>query len=847
LYLVIRVAEERTATVPDRAVLARQVKDMLPLFYRLRLLDPRDRDDRWQRALDLSWAQNVHVLLKPEEEYEANSWPFYYTTFLWQSNMVNDMEALCRALVNFPGEALVDITLIPTEIDGEEWSWVDRCTLRMRDDMNGLRVHDSEHTDSEVFDPMPGLRTPLENYESWLERYSQNPLYLYSVRVFASKDPSGLSQLLATSATQSTPTVMAFEEGHAYFDQLLEAGETVDIMPEIRSEWWYDVDKDEPLSDQRPLRAQRFVRLTDVDEISGFWRLPIPVKLGFPGFGLDVGRGDRPKQEAEQLLLLGDFTDETPSANGRAMFDREGLTKHSLVVGVPGSGKTTMMFSLLHQLWRANKSGASVPFLVLEPAKTEYRALKSLPGFQDDLLVFTLGDERTSPFRFNPFQVPEGTPLESHISRLNACFVGAFNLFDPLPLLLDKAIREMYQEKGWLDDSVGGEMGVETPTLSDLCRVARQIIERSGYSQELRNDFNAALVQRLDSLRRGSKGRMLDTPTSVPFELLMERPVILELDALNGSEKALLMMFILTFVYEYAKTTRHYGTDLQHVLLIEEAHNLISRNTGSSEYRANPQAESNRLFIRMLAEMRALGQGILIADQLPTAIAPEAMKQTNLKVLMRMTAMDDRMEIGNTMDLGEEHLKAVTRFKPGQAYAYHEGWDRVRLVQTVNFKKKHDVSVPFSDAILSDLMEPFESQRPRLYMPYPECEVGCETCDRRTRSYAERFVRSLLEPVGSHSLVTDYDTGPVCNRFLRKAKVRTLDFYERYGSVKIRFPFCAYVHLLHQASPELFKACEWDDACLCQEQGRDAVIQMVLEAGRDVKSRLEQEEKDEGA
>ena len=53
----------------------------------------------------------------------------------------------------------------------------------------------------------------------------------------------------------------------------------------------------------------------------------------------------------------------------------------------------------------------------------------------------------------------------------------------------------------------------------------------------------------------------------------------------------------------------------------------------------------------MLAEMRALGQGILIADQLPTAISAQAVKQTNVKVMMRITSKDDREEIGNSMDL----------------------------------------------------------------------------------------------------------------------------------------------------------------------------------------------------
>ena len=36
----------------------------------------------------------------------------------------------------------------------------------------------------------------------------------------------------------------------------------------------------------------------------------------------------------------------------------------------------------------------------------------------------------------------------------------------------------------------------------------------------------------------------------------------------------------------------------------------------------------------------------MIADQLPTAIAPQAVKQTNVKILMRVTAKDDREEMG---------------------------------------------------------------------------------------------------------------------------------------------------------------------------------------------------------
>ena len=111
-------------------------------------------------------------------------------------------------------------------------------------------------------------------------------------------------------------------------------------------------------------------------------------------------------------------------------------------------------------------------------------------------------------------------------------------MFDPLPLLLDQAIRRTYQEKGWYDDSMGGEIGTETPTLSDLCRNAEYVINYSGFDSKMVSDFKASLLQRLNSLRRGSKGRMLDTKYSIPMKELMEKPVILELDSLNEDEKA---------------------------------------------------------------------------------------------------------------------------------------------------------------------------------------------------------------------------------------------------------------------------------------------------------------------
>ena len=66
-----------------------------------------------------------------------------------------------------------------------------------------------------------------------------------------------------------------------------------------------------------------------------------------------------------------------------------------------------------------------------------------------------------------------------------------------------------------------------------------------------------------------------------------------------------MMMFILSFVFEYCKSKRKSGMPLKHLLVVEEAHNLIGA-ANSSDGRANPKEHTIQLFINMLAEMRAL-------------------------------------------------------------------------------------------------------------------------------------------------------------------------------------------------------------------------------------------------
>ena len=822
LLFVFHFLSEYELTEEEKNQYAVRMKGMFPTEY---TFEPLEEDEG-----DISWANYSGEVFKQEEIYEGNI-ADYYSCSLW-TGMPNDLRMLCSAMMSQKGDSVVECTLIPTEFLPAERQWVNNCALQLKDVQMGERIKNEEGKTLKQFEPIPLFSIPLDNYNKMMKRYETSKVFFSSIRIFSEDHPADIASALLNGAVRNQGDVVFFRKGEKEFYHHVESYENVDISSEISSTLWKRMGND------LPPRTRRFHQLCDVEEISNFVRLPLSVEKQFPGFAFDTGFGSKDqKKKAGLYIELGNYIDDPSGLPVPADFHCRQLAKHGLVVGVPGSGKTTAMFNILHQLWDAPEE-ERIPFIVMEPAKTEFRALKTIPHFRKDMLVFTLGDERVSPFRFNPFEVLPGIPLERHISRLNACFVGAFDLFDPLPLLLDQAIRKTYMEKGWYEDSLGGEPGAKTPTLTDLCRNAEQIVNESGFDSKMVSDFKASLLQRLNSLRRGSKGRMLDTEYSIPMEELMGKPIILELDALNEDEKSLMMMFLLSFVFEYCKVKRKSGMPLKHMLLVEEAHNLIGEVKGS-EGRANPKEQTIKLFVNMLAEMRALGEGILIADQLPTAIASQAVKQTNVKILMRVTSRDDREEIGNTMDLTEKEMKDVVHFKTGHAYVFHEGLDQVRMVRMTNYKDKYGVAEPPDDGELHQMMEYYEKERPDIYLPYADCSRQCKTCNRRVRSQAERFAESFFTDKGKGSfyqltandrMYKKQDNNearkplfPKCTYCILGIKQEKEKIIEQYGRIGDGFAPCAFIHLQERAK-EQFSDCS---DCPCTEKEKDHYFEML--------------------
>lgn len=501
---------------------------------------------------------------------------------------------------------------------------------------------------------------------------------------------------------------------------------------------------------RRPFELQTMLTTT---QLATYFHLP---QLETPGFTVTLApRFDAvPKTIAHcergiavgRILHNGELTGTTYDVS------LESLTRHVLVAGLTGSGKTNTVFSLLE---KADEVG--VPFLIIEPAKAEYRALLRHPRLGNRFRVFTAGRATVSPLVLNPFEVPAGTAVSEHLDLLRAVFAAAFGLWTPLPQILEQCLHGVYADRGWDPRSNANERlnGDDRPpeafpTLGDLVAKVSDVLPTLGYDDKISGDFRAALTTRLGSLRYGGKGAMLDVSRSLPFDELLSHPTVIELESMGDEgDKAFVAGLLLIRLAEYRRANGQ-NKELVHLLVIEEAHRLLGNiPTHVSEEAANPRGQAVETFSNLLSEIRAYGQGVIIADQVPVSLAPAVMKNTNLKIAHAITSNDDREALAGAMAMNPRQTKFLVTLDRGHAAVFSSGDDSPVLV-VVDEAKDPVEKKPPADAVVSDRMTRWRSKPSidGLFLPRPFCAETCadslQACDHARQLATDAYVQSTF-------------------------------------------------------------------------------------------------------
>lgn len=614
-----------------------------------------------------------------------------------------DLSRIAGALTEVPGASL-SIQLIPASLELDERGAIEQLTLALTTLANGV-------TDQSIGTVSFTAAKRLAEMYAYLDGHKDSPLFLFNVvvsgprvavpvianRVLGHLSADAEEGALAARFVDATPLV---PRGDASFA----------AAPWQLNETLLDQTRDPSLWAAGRNPGEAFYRLPfllTAFEASELFRLPIGSDT--VGAGLTVNTTTRHSRNYS-AGVIGSTSIEAGRLGGAAEvsigFGHTDLTKHAFVTGTPGSGKTTFTVGLLDRLWHEH----GIPYLVIEPAKNEYRALiETTP----DLQVFTPGKDHLSPLVMNPFLPPAGVRVQSYKSTLKTAFAAAVTMTSPLDKIFEDALSAAYSRFGWFDVDTAAD-GREVFSIRDFLTVFQETFARIGYTGD------AANIGRAGQVRLQSLVGLFDTYPSIPVEDLLSRPTVIELAGIeNSDDKALYIALILLQILAYVNANVAGDGKLKHVLLLEEAHVLLDADDASGPAEADPAAIAKKLLKRMLAEIRSYGVGIVVADQSPRKVGSDVVALTNIKLGFRLVEAADKEILAESTNMSEAQRERLARLRPGEALLFYDRLEDPEEIATADWRAQRGIPTFVPDEEIARKVT-YWQRRPELLVPYPE-------------------------------------------------------------------------------------------------------------------------------
>lgn len=661
---------------------------------------------------------------------------YYYTDTIKVTNnsVLDDYSSIISGIDRCP-ESVVCIDLIPTNYLSNEAFALQELMTSLEQIKQGYFYAGQMMRD-------PSAEKPLDCYKNF-NTHSSNGLFKYNLLV-ASKNQgqamslaSQLASLIQSSCDDSVKLELLRVQ-----EERIKALSFVDfpfIINEIllknyrnQNIWRLVVP---------PTNLFRLPFLVTAEEASVFFRLPYnnenisAIKTNYRKRSYEALKSEVTNSNNVSLGTL------TENHNTMIGVTDKALTQHMMIVGTPGFGKTTFAINLLLQFY-----DRGIPFLAIEPTKTEYR---SLIDRIDNLQIFTPGNNEVCPFIINPFIPPKGIRIEQYIPALFNAFTSAFDMEPPLDMLFKESIRACYTLNGWKDYSKYGDEDVSIFGLHDFVIVFKSKMSEKTYDTRVRNNIESAGVLRLMSIIE-QNSNIYDNINTIPIEDLLTKPTVLELNAIGSdTDKSLLMAFILVNTCLYTQFNSPKNGKLQNAVLIDEAHVLLS-DDGANNSQSGVSQSKNKTkdtLQKMIAEIRSYGTSMILADQTPSNFGNNIRANTNVKVAFHLVEYSEKRLIADSINLSESDFNNLSRIKEGEAYVHYDKMALPHLITTNDIRAEKNIRLNVLDDEIRDRMHYWDDKM-ALLRPFSKCNLcrKCQSdCDFKLRANAEYLASVCLE------------------------------------------------------------------------------------------------------
>lgn len=317
------------------------------------------------------------------------------------------------------------------------------------------------------------------------------------------------------------------------------------------------------------------------------------------------------------------------------------LCTHMLGTGATGAGKTTQAFDAMEKLHHRDKRILSlgvkqdarhiacnrVPMLVLRCSQN--------PNF-------SLGDI---------FKAPEGVNEVDYQSAVIKCFAQSTFIAEAGESLLIEVVTTVRAKEGYVS----------------LHNLINHLKRMKCWSARM-NDWKSTSLNRLTAFNIRF-GPMFIDQHPFPFEKVLEkRNIELELDGAGAFKSFFAALPLLRlFMYRIANNIR--PKQLNIAIFCDEVNILASKTIE----RHAAALGSLPMMLEYMPLCREFGLGDILYSNQPSEVSNVLKAQAGIKMSMRLGHWQDIVDIGNSMTLDKEQMKAIIDLPPGHAIVKMQG------------------------------------------------------------------------------------------------------------------------------------------------------------------------------